>query len=241
MIHNIFSPFYYQAKVTDHEKIKTILLEHIEFQHNKTPNNQPKSWSCRVHTTQSKSDEKLISIKDSYEQDIISFFDEIKMPQVEVDISDIWFNGYKSGQWQESHHHHGNQSVYFSAVHFLKYDKSIHPPLIMNNMNRLLLTPCDIGRATSLDYWTLDKIVEAEEGDLIIFPSFMEHQVDIQETDELRATVSFNIEVKPHFGGINQKNIKREKITDIGDHDSFHESQLNDFVDQIGLMIRNGL
>jgi uncharacterized protein (TIGR02466 family) len=197
MIHKIFSPFYYKSKVTDHEKIKTSLIDHIQTQHTKNPNNQPESWSCKVHTTQSKFDLKLFSIKEFYQKDVIKFIDDLKVPaSIEVSISDIWFNAYKKGQWQESHHHYGKQSVYFSAVHFLKYDKELHPPLIFNNMNRLLFTPCNIGRSTSLDYWDLDKVVDVEEGDVIIFPSFIEHQVNVQESDELRSTISFNIELK---------------------------------------------
>lgn len=229
MIHNIFSPFYYQTKVTNHEKVKSVLLEHITEKHRENPNNQPESWSCKVHTSQSKFDEKLQSIKDLYDDDIISFFNEIKMPMVTCDVNDIWFNAYGKGQWQESHHHHGNPNVYFSAVHFLKYDKEVHPPLIMNNTNRLLMTPCDIGRSTSLDYWTLDKTILAEEGDLIIFPSFMEHQVNVQETDELRLTVSFNIEVKL-YNQVSQSTVSMEDYTNP---EEFHEKHLNDFLNTI--------
>lgn len=237
MIFSIFSPFYYRNRVCQHNKIKLTLIDYIEEQHTKEQNNQPKNWSCKVHTSQSKYDEKLLSIKDLYEQDIFLFFDEIKMPNVEVDISDIWFNAYKKGQWQETHHHYGQQNVYFSAVHFLKYDRDIHPPLVMNNMNRMILTPFEIGRKTSLNCWDLDGAVDVSEGDLIIFPSFMEHQVGIQETDELRATISFNIEVKLHN---KNTNFSTEKICLSSDTNSeeFYKQQLDAFISEIPNIIK---
>lgn len=239
MIHSIFSPFYYKNRVCQHDRIKSILIDHIKEEHSKDPNNQPSSWSCRVHTSQSKYDEKISKIRDLYEQDIILFFDEIKMiPNVEVDISDIWFNAYGKGQWQESHHHYGQQNVYFSAVHFLKYDKTIHPPLVMNNMNRMILTPFDVGRKTGLNYWDLDGYLDVDEGDLIIFPSIMEHQVGVQETDELRATVSFNIEVKPYNEKSSMSFDKIQGVNTFSNSESFGQQYLENFISEIPNIIK---
>jgi predicted 2-oxoglutarate/Fe(II)-dependent dioxygenase YbiX len=40
--------------------------------------------------------------------------------------------------------------------------------------------------------WGPQSYVTVEEGDLVIFPSFFEHRVARQTTDELRVTLSFN-------------------------------------------------
>jgi hypothetical protein len=235
MLYSIFAPFYYKGKFEGHDEIKSSLLDHIAEKYKESPSNQPKRWSCNVHTSHGMHDEKLFSAKPIYEKGIIPFFEEIKMPSVEADISEMWFNVYGKGQWQENHHHHGaSQDLYFSAVHFLKYDKSIHPPLVMNNMNRILVTPYNIGRKTRLDYWNLHEAIDVEEGDLLIFPTFMEHQVNIQETEELRMTVSFNIEVKLR----NDMKIEKMDQTFQGNHEDFHSQQLQQFLSSIPGMLQ---
>jgi hypothetical protein len=235
MLYSIFAPFYYKSKFEGHDDVKSLLLDHIVEQYQKNPSNQPKKWTCNVHTSHGTYDEKLFSVKNTYEKGIIPFFEEIKMPSVEADISELWFNAYGKGQWQENHHHHGvSQDLYFSAVHFLKYDKSIHPPLVMNNMNRILVTPYSVGRKTRLDYWNVDEAIDVEEGDLLIFPTFMEHQVNIQETEELRITVSFNIEVKLH----NDMNLQKinQKLQD--NHEDFYSQHLEQFISSIPGMLQ---
>ena len=230
MLYSIFAPFYYKAKFEGHDEVKSTLLDYISEKYKQSPSNQPQKWSCNVHTSHGMHDEKLFSLKETYEKGIIPFFEEVRMPTVEADISEIWFNAYGKGQWQENHHHHGcNPNLYFSAVHFLKYDKSIHPAFVMNNMNRILVSPYSIGRKTLLDYWNLNEEIDVEEGDLLIFPTFMEHQVNVQETDDLRVTVSFNIEVKQ------SKKIQQEKILSNSNQsqEDFHMNMIEKFIDDI--------
>jgi hypothetical protein len=235
MLYTIFAPFYYKGKFEGHDEVKSSLLDYITKKYKESPSNQPKRWSCNVHTSHGMHDDKLFSVKPIYEKGIIPFFEEIKMPSVEADISELWFNCYGKNQWQENHHHHGhNQNLYFSAVHFLKYDKTIHPPLVMNNMNRILVTPYDIGRKTILDYWDVDESIDVDEGDLLIFPTFMEHQVNVQKTDELRITVSFNIEVKL-YSDMNVQKIDQKLISNQED---FHSQQLEQFLSNIPSMLK---
>lgn len=231
MINNIFSPFYYKKTFDDHYKVRTTLLKHIKSQYEKNPNNQPPSWSCKVHTTQSRRDPIFDKVKGYYEFATDQFLKQIQFPDCRVDISEMWYNAYGSGQWQESHTHHGSEDVYFSAVHFLKYDKNIHPPLTMNNLNRVLMEPRFAGRQTTLDYWHMSKNIEVVEGDIIFFPSLLEHQVNVQETDELRVTVSFNVKIQQNKNRNSQLNTEMVSVT--GDHMDFHMDQLKSFLDDI--------
>lgn len=194
MILNIFSPFYYKGKVKDHDKMRETLVPHIESNYNKNPNNQPPSWSCKVHTSYLNTDQNLEDIKTAYNENIIEFLQEIHFPYCRIDIKSAWYNVYKKGQWQEIHNHYGGtDGTYFSAVHFLKYDAKTHTSLVFNNTNSTLLQPFKLGRDSSVDYWNIKHQVEVAEGDIIIFPSTLDHFVLPQESDELRITVSFNI------------------------------------------------
>ena len=170
------------------------LAPHIEESYNKDPNNQPTNWFCKVHTSYLNTEEKLEEIKAMYNSNIIEFFQEINFPECEIKIQYAWYNVYKKGQWQEVHNHYGGtDGTYFSAVHFLKYNKEKHSPLVFNNTNQTLLQPFRLGRESSIDFWDIKLPIEVEEGDIIIFPSVLDHQVPPQETDETRITISFNI------------------------------------------------
>jgi uncharacterized protein (TIGR02466 family) len=233
-IKQIFSPFYYRAPATEHMNIKGQVEYYYAQKAEENPNNQPGSWGCKVHTTFGSKTDKLFKIKDFYKNDIMRFFRQIEMPPVEVDADDIWINVYKKGQWQENHHHHGDKDVYFSAVHFLKYNKETHPPLIFNNPQNILMTPNQLGRCTNLSYWDLDHSVDVYEGDIIFFPSYLEHQVNVQETDEDRITISFNVKITPHF----EDPTHMEKLTVerlAPGSDAFHDDMMQQFMDQAGI------
>ena len=62
----------------------------------------------------------------------------------------------------------------------------------------------------------------------------MEHQVNIQETEELRITVSFNIEVKLH----NDMNVQKinQKLQD--NHEDFYSQHLEQFISSIPGMLQ---
>lgn len=234
-IKQIFSPFYYRAPATEHMNIKGQIEHYYSEKAKEEPNNQPKTWGCKVHTTFGMKTKPLDRVKDLYQNDIMRFFRQIEMPPVEVDADDIWINVYQKGQWQENHHHHGNDDVYFSAVHFLKYNKEKHPPLIFNSPQNILMAPNELGRHTNLTYWDLDHKVDVHEGDLVIFPSYLEHQVNVQESDEERITISFNIKVKPHFEDpTHMEKINVERVNG-NNSDAFHDEMLQKFLDQTGI------
>ena len=78
----------------------------------------------------------------------------------------------------------------------LKYDPEIHTPTIYLNPYRqvsLFGAPDrDADPSTRPPMWTGLSALPVEEGDLVIFPGFLEHKVPRQTSDELRVTLSFN-------------------------------------------------
>lgn len=197
MINYLFCPFYYKGKIKDQKEMKSALVPYFEKQYEKEPSNSPTGWMCDVHTSYCKTDLILEKYKKNYTDNIIDFFSEINFPESKLEILNLWYNLYKKGQWQETHHHAANPYAYFSAVHFLKYDSEIHSPIIMSNPNRIFLETYSLGRQTNLNYWDLMHPVNVEEGDIIIFPSTLEHFVKPQVTDDSRITISFNIRSLP--------------------------------------------
>tara|TARA_S200002703_G_scaffold159582_2_gene173580 strand:- start:2262 stop:2900 length:639 start_codon:yes stop_codon:yes gene_type:complete len=117
---------------------------------------------------------------------------------VKVGIDNLWFNYYVNGEWQEIHSHTGN-SVFqypatFSCIHFLRFDSSVHTPPIF-------VDPYESVRNVSLEMesnrYSSRYAPNVQEGDLIMFPSYLQHFVPRGEPtpDNPRITIAFNLKV----------------------------------------------
>ncbi len=104
-------------------------------------------------------------------------------------ITQSWLNKTKP---QESHHLHFHPNSYLSGV---LYIKCLSPDDNINFQNRL----CEMFNNMKFpmkkpNFWTADTVVHnVKEGDLIIFPSWLPHCVNLNETkNKERISLSFN-------------------------------------------------
>jgi hypothetical protein len=88
-------------------------------------------------------------------------------------LSDIWYNYYKQSQFQEPHTHDST----LTAVHFLLYNKNIHPPLQFTEEKLNQIIP------------------EVEQGSILIFPGQYEHYVRPNNYNDARLTIAFGITI----------------------------------------------
>ena len=112
---------------------------------------------------------------------------------------DMWYNAYKKDQYQEWHNHSGVTSD-FSAIHYLKYDEDVHSPTIFKNPTSKSqifssITNSQKLRGTKNSLYSEVYHPNIREGDLIIFPSWLEHMCPPNKSNELRIAVAFNIEL----------------------------------------------
>ena len=127
-------------------------------------------------------------------QETDKFFDL----DVETNIESIWFNYYENGEWQEQHGHTGDcvfsYATPFSCIHFLKYDPEVHPPVVFVDPNdRLRITSIEMeSNNYSSRYYP-----NIREGDIIMFPSYLEHFVPKGPSTpgNPRVTVAFNLKI----------------------------------------------
>lgn len=113
-----------------------------------------------------------------------------------------WYNVYGPGQNQERHSHIPSS---LSLVYSIQYNEDIHSPLVFYN-------PIKWGESRRFSMFASDEQTELyvsplyqdkhipfyDEGDVLIFPSELEHAVFPQEKeseDYLRITYSMNIEL----------------------------------------------
>ena len=130
-------------------------------------------WNCNVHTIHDyESDVYPIDYKflrKEYEKLVVKVTKKFSIK--EYHLSDIWYNYYKQGQYQESHIHEGNGGL--TAVHYLIFDPRYHIPTVFDNPKI--------------------KSPSVKSGDIIFFPDSFYHHVPKNETNNPRLTIAFTV------------------------------------------------
>ena len=197
----IYPVSYFHSAVEDNQRLKEIIVPQIEESRDSLKN-APGGWLTTKCITSFENDElnaKIFhtgkdsqEIQDQYMNVLKRLFDD----DWEADISDIWFNYYVDGEYQEAHTHFGNYNkpLHFACIHFLSFDPNRHSPLVFTD-------PITNLRATSVEMkssgYEEKYFVNPKEGDFIMIPTYLEHEVKSgpRTPDYPRITVSFNLTV----------------------------------------------
>jgi uncharacterized protein (TIGR02466 family) len=146
------------------------------------------NWDCKVRTTKGLKEslgweEKFLSsIRSEVEKYIESNFSNFSSP--DVGVGKPWLNIYGEGDNQEIHNH---LPEHVSYAYMVKIPENSGKFIFLNT-----------GYFTEASVYPFDKLinqrfeVDAEEGDLLIFPSFLNHMVSTNFGDT-RITISGNI------------------------------------------------
>ena len=194
MFIELFPSTLFLVKVKNHEKIKKECLDYVVPEYEKNPSTFVDACDADVWTTFNQENNF------DWKNIVPLYIDELKDFSMQMGIfgnpmvREAWLNAYKVNQHQEIHEH---LPGHFSCIHYVSYDKEEHSPTIFVNPFRqvaLSNSPNFVGGADGTPAtWVGQSFVKAEEGDLLIFPSFLEHKVPKQKSDKLRVTLSFNL------------------------------------------------
>ncbi len=113
-----------------------------------------------------------------------------------------WYTVYGMGQNGPVHDH---IDADFSMIHYLKFDPSIHKGTTFINPNRVTMRYHSYFRKDfdkklnkrnpKQSYYFEEFMPLVGEGDVVIFPSALEHRIDNSNTEELRVVVALNFKV----------------------------------------------
>lgn len=110
-----------------------------------------------------------------------------------------WYNIGLNKSYQEVHDHLGGPiAINYAAVHFLKFNRDIHAGTVFYNPLKAVLKstlPTTDENLKPVDYKALQKVIQVEQEDLIIFPAYLPHSVMTQNTNEERITIAFNLSI----------------------------------------------
>jgi len=129
---------------------------------------------------------ELSSLKKLIFEKVLEYFNQVYSPkyQVSLRITQSWINYTKQGQF---HHKHRHPNSYISGIYYvdtIETDKVF----FHNDRSQMIdLPPTSWNNWNSKTWW-----IEGTKGNLILFPSYLEHNVETLNSDHTRISLSFN-------------------------------------------------
>jgi uncharacterized protein (TIGR02466 family) len=140
-------------------------------------------------------DPALNDVKNSLEKYLKHYLETVYTPRnnIEIYITQSWINWTSTGQY---HHKHAHPNSLVSGVLYIKADKSNDSIMFYrNNYRQLEIVPKEYHLLNS-DSWAFN----VGTGDIILFPSGLEHSVPAVTENETRISLSFNTFIKGEIG-----------------------------------------
>ena len=189
----LFPVTVFKGQVSDNEILKNLLVS--EILNESRDLEIPEDWTTHKVKTSFSTQSSILNrteLTSQYVDCMRDVFDK----EFDVSINKIWYNVYTDGEYQEVHDHLGSlfEPSHFSFIHFLCFDKENHkPPEFRDPLSQLRTTSLELERNNCGEVYVPD----VKEGDLIMFPSYLQHCVPPgKKTEYPRITISFNVKVE---------------------------------------------
>jgi len=140
----------------------------------------------------------LKNLKEDLDKKIIDYFDKVVCTNNSIIpyITQSWMNYTTKG---ENHHKHSHPNSYVSGIFYINAKKGVDRIKFYNSHYQNILpitldvTKFNIFNASSWWY-------PVKTGDIILFPSSLEHGVDKKKETNIRISLSFNVFIKGKIG-----------------------------------------
>ena len=184
-----FPTLLYRYHLEDQDPIKARVEEY--YKDNKLKENTPDQWNCNLFTSYGSGKFPIGECLDAFTPTLDEFQTE-SQSYCNMILTDLWLNVYESQNWQEKHIHSPGQ---WSGVYYVHFDPNEHKATNFYHPCETLLATAGITQNTLVPW--------VQEGDMIIFPSWLEHAAPMNKSSKMRSTISFNffIEEEIYEGG----------------------------------------
>lgn len=203
----LFSPFYWKEKLEGHAQIKNEYVPQMLENYHEAP---LASGDWNVHTSY----DNEHSLKNQIDWDIaFPYYSKHINKFLTEYLGDgdhhwavcggMWYTAYGTGQTANIHEHIPDN---FSIVHFIKFNPNEHWPItFINPQSSTIKYMLDLNPQlkNKINFNDSDQSLyhprftpNISEGDIVIFPSQLEHMVPKSDSDEIRITVAFNIRIE---------------------------------------------
>ena len=184
-----FPTLLYRYHLEDQDPIKARVEEF--YKDNKFQENTPDQWNCNLFTSYGSGKFPIGECLDAFTPTLDEFQTE-SQSYGNMILTDLWLNVYEAQNWQEKHIHSPGQ---WSGVYYVHFDPNEHKATNFYHPCETLLATAGITSNTLVPW--------VQEGDMIIFPSWLEHAAPMNKSSKMRSTISFNffIEEEIYEGG----------------------------------------
>jgi uncharacterized protein (TIGR02466 family) len=141
-------------------------------------------------------DNQFLDLKNEIEKSLNFYIKDVLKYNVEIYITQSWLNFANKG---DSHFSHNHANSFLSGVLYIQAND--HITFEQEKKFILRITPESYNENNSE---LVD--VDSKTGDLIIFPSWLHHNVKENLTDELRISLAFNTFIKGTVGNYDNAN-----------------------------------
>jgi len=113
---------------------------------------------------------------------------------VEIYITQSWINYSNKNEW---HHRHNHPNSILSGVLYINTNETDKIKFYDEKYNNIEIEPKVFDQNNAKSWW-----IKVKDGDLLIFPSSLEHEVPKVIGDKQRISIAFNSFIKGNLGDI---------------------------------------
>ena len=179
-----------KLRLTETGALKEQYLPEMLRRYHADPYARPALWETdRVHSSYDAEQKNLVidfiaAMPEAYDRLLRRF-----VPAARFNVQ-LWHNVYWSGgEYQERHHH---VPCHLSFIHFLSFDPSEHKAPVFYDPARMTKAYAR-HPALPAEMWQDRAAIAVDEGDVLVFPSYLEHYVPPGQYAKPRITVSMNV------------------------------------------------
>jgi hypothetical protein len=181
-----------KVRIPEHAALKEQFLPEMLRRYEADDFEKPEFWETnRIHSSFSTPSKEAVikSMPPPYEKLIREYV------RADRFSAHVWHNVYwKNEEYQERHHH---IPYHISLIHFLAFDRTEHKSPVFYDPARQIKAYA-AHDAIPKDVFDDKAVIEVDEGDILIFPSYLEHRVPAGKYKNPRVTVSMNITLFTH-------------------------------------------
>jgi uncharacterized protein (TIGR02466 family) len=129
----------------------------------------------------------MTKLRDFLETSVADYFTQVHNPKHKVNlrITQSWANYTEPGQW---HHKHAHPNSFVSGVFYPQANRETDKIYFYRaGFQQIKFPPENWNSYNSESWW-----FEVGTGDLVLFPSSLEHMVETLQGDQTRISLSFN-------------------------------------------------
>ena len=139
------------------------------------------------------------NLKEELDLKVQNYFDKIICPyNITPYITQSWINYTEKNQF---HHKHNHPNSFISGVFYINCDEKFDTIKFFKKDYERIAPEVKEWNVWNSQSW----LFPVKTGDVILFPSSLDHKVETKETDNTRISLSFNVFIKGTVG--NNKNL----------------------------------